>query len=123
MLNESKALGRTVSESLSRTLFENERLGLKVDDTLSDISVDADTLRLTKNVALDGKLLDDTSLCIRGNAALKSGSIDDDKDPVFQSDWLSKNSEDDISWLTEYELLESILSEEGTLKVKDRDCL
>ena len=123
MLNESKALGRTVSESRSRTLFKNEKLGLKVDDTLSDISVDADTPRLTKNVALDGKLLDDTSLWLRVNAALKSGSIDDDNDPVVQSDWLSKNSKDDISWLTEYKLLGSIPSDEDTLKVTDWDWL
>ena len=62
MLIESEALGRTASESVSRTLFESEELRLKVDDTLSAISVDAETLRLTKNVALDRKLLEDTSL-------------------------------------------------------------
>ena len=86
MLNESEALGRTVSEAVSRPLFEIEKLGLKVDDTLFDISVDAETFRLTKNVALDRKLLDDTSLWLTVNAALKSGSMDDDKDPVVEID-------------------------------------
>ena len=123
MLNESEALGRTVSEAVSRTLAENEKLGLKVDDTLSDISVDAETLKLTKNVPLDRKLLEDTSLWLTVNAALKSGTIDKDKDPVVESDWLSKNSEDDISRLTEYKLLASILSEEGSLKVTDWEWL
>ena len=105
MLNESEALGLTFAEAVSRTLGENERLGVKVDDTLSHMSVDTDTRMLTKSVALDRKLLDDTSLWLTVNAALKSGSIDDDKDPVVQSDWLSKNSKADISWLTEYKLL------------------
>ena len=123
MLIESEALGRTVSEAVSRTLAENEKLGLKVDDTLSEMSVDAETLRLTKNVPLDRKLLEDTSLWLTVNAALKSGTIDKDKDPVVESDWLSKNSEDDISRLTEYKLLASILSEEGSLKVTDWEWL
>ena len=118
MLNESEALGRTVSEAVSRTPFENEKLGLKVDDTLSDISVDAETLRLTKNVALDRKLLDDTSLWLTVNAALKSGSMDDDKDPVVEIDWLSNSCRDDTSWLIEY-----VLAEEGTFKVTDWDWL
>jgi len=123
LLNESEALGRTVSESVSRTLFEKEKLGLKVDGTLSDMSVDVETLRLTKNVALDRKLLEDTSLWLTVNAGLKSGSIDDDKDPVVESDWLCKNSKVDTSRLTEYKLLESVLAEEGTLKVTDWDWL
>ena len=123
MLNESEALGRTVSEAVSRTLAENEKLGLKVDDTLSEMSVDAETLRLTKNVVLDRKLLEDTSLWLTVNAVLKSGSIDDDKDPVVESDWLCKNSKDDTSRLTEYKLLERVLAEEGTLKVTDWDWL
>ena len=95
MLNKSEALGRTVSEAVSRTLFEDEKLGLKLDDTRFETSLFAETLRLTKNVELVWKLLEDTSPWLRVNAALKSGTIDEDKDPVVESDWLCKNSEDD----------------------------
>jgi len=128
LVNESEALGRKVSEAGSRTVFENEKLGLKVDDTrfetslvaetLSDISVDAETLRLTKKVALYRKLLDVTSFWLRVNA-FKSGTLDKDKDPVVESDWLCKNSEDDTSRLTECKSLELRLAEENTLELTD----
>ena len=119
MLNESEALGRTVSESVSRTLFENEKLGLKLDDTRLGITLVAETLRLAKNLELDCKLLEDTSLWLRVNAALKSGTIDEDKDPVVESDWLCKKSEDDTSRLTESKSLEWRLAEENTLELTD----
>ena len=119
MVNESEALARKASEAVSRTLFENEKLGLKLNDTRFETSLVAETLRLAKNLELDRKLLEDTSLWLRVNAALKSGAIDEDKDPVVESDWVCKNSEDDTSRVTECKSLERRLAEENTLELTD----
>ena len=92
-----------------------------MDDTLLDTSLEAEALRLAVNVVLDGKVLDVTSLWLTVNAALKAETVDEDKDPVVESDWLSKNSKDDTSRLTEYKLVERTLVEEDTLKPTDWD--
>ena len=122
-LNESEALGRTVSEALWTTLGENERLGLKVDDTLFDIRLDAETLRLTEKSALERKVLVALSIWLTVNGALKAEPIVEDEDPLVDSDWLCKDSKDDTPRLTECKSLERTLVEEDTLRLTDWDWL
>ena len=123
LLNESEALGWTVSEALWTTLGDNEKLGLKVDDVLLNLRLDAETLRLTERSALDRKLLEVPSIWLNVNEALKAKPIDEDDDPLVDSGWLCKNSKDDTSRLTECNSLERTLVEEDTLKLSDWEWL
>ena len=119
LLNESEALGLTESEALWTTLGENDKLGLKVDDTLSDMRLDAETLKLAETSALDCKVLEVPSIWLTVNGELEAKPVDEDEDPLVDSDWLCKNSEDDTSRLTEFKLLERTLVEEDTLRLTD----
>ena len=120
-LNESEAMGRTVSEAPWKTLGENERLGLKVDDTLFDIRLDAETRRLTEKSALDRKVLVAPSIWLTVNGAPSAEPIVEDEDPLVDSDWLCKNCKDDTPRLTECKSLERTLVEEDTLKLTGWD--
>ena len=119
MLNESEALGRTVTEALCTTLGENDELELKVDDTLFDIRLDAEAPRLTERAALERNVLDVRNLWLVFNGALKVKSIDEDEDPLVSTDWLCKNFKDDIPRLIECKSLERTLAEGETLKPTD----
>ena len=75
-LNESEALGRTVSEALWTTLGENERLGPKVDDTLFDIRPDTEASGCEENAGVDCKLFDVSYLSLRVIELEKFGLTD-----------------------------------------------